>query len=88
MTLTVTSNDLGNTGTGGAQATKPVGNLRWRTAGAAPGTALTTSNVSIASSANGTGGAATIVSYDIVWAYATDTPGTYTIPVVFTAAAP
>jgi hypothetical protein len=76
------------TGTGGAQAAKPVGDLRWRTAGAAPGTALTTSNVSINSGASGTGGTATNVSYDIVWSYASDTPGTYTIPVVFTAAAP
>lgn len=76
------------TGTGGAQAAKPVGDLRWRTAGAAPGAALTTSDVSIASSANGTASTATAVSYDIVWSYASDTPGTYTVPVVFTAAAP
>lgn len=76
------------TGTGGARATKPVGDLRWRTAGAAPGTALTAGNVSINSGANGTGGTATNVSYDIVWSYASDTPGTYTIPVIFTAAAP
>ena len=76
------------TGTVGARVAKPVADLRWRTAGAAPGTALTTSNVSIASSASGTAGTATNVSYDIVWAYASDTPGTYTIPVIFTAAAP
>ncbi|MEO6067906.1 MAG: hypothetical protein ABJB33_07395 [Gemmatimonadota bacterium] len=87
-TLSIAGGAATWTGTGGAQAAKPVGNLRWRTAGAAPGTALTTSNVSIASSASGTGGTATAVSYDIVWAYASDTPGTYTIPVVFTAAAP
>jgi hypothetical protein len=76
------------TGTGGASATKAVGDLRWRTGGAAPGTALTTSNVAINSGANGTGGTATNVSYDIVWTYASDTPGTYTLPVVFTATAP
>ena len=76
------------TGTGGAQAAKPVGDLRWRTGGAAPGTALTTSNVSINSGASGTGGTPTNVSYDIVWSYASDTPGVYSIPVIFTAAAP
>lgn len=80
------------TGTGGAQASKAVGDLRWRTGGAAPGTALTTSNATINSGATGTSGGAsgqgTTVSYDIVWSYASDTPGTYTIPVIFTAAAP
>ena len=35
------------TGTGGAQASKSVGDLRWRVGGAAPGTALTTSNVAV-----------------------------------------
>lgn len=76
------------TGTGGASATKAVGDLHWSTSGPGAGTALTTSNATIASSATGSSGAATTVNYRIIWSYASDTPGTYTIPVIFTAAAP
>jgi hypothetical protein len=80
------------TGTGGASATKAVGDLHWSTSGPGAGTALTTSNATLASGASGTTGGASgqsfAIDYRILWSYSSDTPGTYTIPVIFTAAAP
>jgi hypothetical protein len=49
---------------------------------------MSTTAATIASSATGTAGSNTTVNYRIIWSYTTDTPGTYTIPVIFTAAAP
>jgi hypothetical protein len=74
----------------GGSGTKAVGDLRWRAGGAAPGTALTTSDVAVASTVVGTAvaGDAYALTYNIAWSYASDTPGTYTLPVVFTATAP
>lgn len=78
------------TGSGGASATKSVGDLRWRTGGAAPGAAMTTSDAAVATTVAGTTGLGTdyAITYNIAWSYASDTPGTYTLPVVFTATAP
>ena len=86
--LTIKGGAANWTGTGGASATKVVADLHWSITGPGAGTAMTTSAVSIASSATGTAGSNTTVNYRIIWSYATDTPGTYTIPVIFTAAAP
>jgi hypothetical protein len=72
----------------GARANKPVGDLEWSTSGGAPFTALTTSAASIASSASGTSGTTTTLSYRTLWNYTLDTPGTYSMDVVFTATAP
>src|SRR5437868_6326674 len=76
------------TGTGGASATKAVGDLHWATTGPGAGTAMTTTAATIASGVTGTASSVTTVNYRILWSYTTDTPGTYTLPVVFTAAAP
>lgn len=74
----------------GGSGSKAAGDLRWRTGGAAPGTALTTSDAAVGTSASGTTGLGTdyAITYNIAWSYASDTPGTYTLPVVFTATAP
>ncbi len=71
----------------GARANKPVGDLAWSVTGGAPFNALTTSATNIAS-AGGTSGTASTVSYRTAWDYTLDTPGTYTMDVVFTATAP
>jgi len=76
------------TGTGGARANKPVGDLLWGT-GPTPSTPLTTSAAAIvALTSTGTSGATSTVNYRINWGYTNDTPGTYTIPVVYTLTAP
>lgn len=74
----------------GGSGSKVAGDLRWRTGGAAPGTAMTTSDAVVGTSGSGTTAAGTnyAITYNIAWSYASDTPGTYTLPVVFTATAP
>jgi hypothetical protein len=72
----------------GARAAKPAGDLEWSTSGGAPFNALTTSNASIGTSASGTAGAVRTVSYRTLWDYTLDTPGTYSLDVVFTVTAP
>jgi hypothetical protein len=72
----------------GARANKPVGDLQWSTSGGAPFTALTTSAATIASGASGTSGSTYSISYRTLWDYTLDTPGTYSLDVVFTATAP
>jgi hypothetical protein len=75
------------TGTGGARANKPVGDLLWGTG--TPSTALTTTAAAIVPlTSTGTSGATSTVNYRITWGYTNDTPGTYTIPVVYTLTAP
>jgi len=78
------------TGSGGARANKPVGDLLWGTVSPAA-TALSTTDANIGSPSttgnNGSSPAAT-VNYRILWGYTDDTPGTYTIPVVFTLTSP
>jgi hypothetical protein len=72
----------------GARAAKPAGDLQWSTTGGAPFTALTTSNASIGTSASGTASSVSTVSYRTLWDYTLDTPGTYSLAVVFTVTAP
>jgi hypothetical protein len=71
----------------GARANKPVGDLAWSVSGGAPFTALSNTAASIAS-AGGTSGTTSTVSYRTSWNYTLDTPGTYSMDVVFTATAP
>jgi hypothetical protein len=72
----------------GARAAKPAGDLQWSTSGGAPFTALTTSNSSLGTSVSGTASAVQTVSYRTLWDYTLDTPGTYSLDVVFTVTAP
>jgi len=71
----------------GARANKPVGDLQWGTVVGGPFTAMTTTNATVA---NGTRGAANVTSmfYQVLWSWPNDTPGTYTLTVVFTATSP
>ena len=71
----------------GARANKPVGDLLWSTTGGASFNALTTGVTSIAS-AGGTASTAVPLSYRTMWDYTQDTPGTYSMDVVFTLSAP
>ncbi len=87
--LKVSSGAATWTGSGaGARANKPAGDLEWSASGGAPYTVLTTSPVGMATSASGTSGTTTTVSYRTLWDYTLDTPGTYSLDVVFTATAP
>lgn len=58
---------------GGSTYNKPVGNLSWSTAAAAPTTTLTTTLASVDS---GTGNK-TATNFNVAQAYANDMPGTY-----------
>ncbi len=71
----------------GARATKPVGDLKWGTAVGGPFTAMSTTNATIAT---GTRGSANVRSifYQVLWSWPNDTPGKYTLTVVFTATSP
>lgn len=76
------------TGTGGARLNKPVGDLLWGTVSPAA-TAMTAVDANVAApSLTGTSGATSNINYRILWGYANDTPGTYSIPVVFTLTSP
>lgn len=75
------------TGSGGARATKPVGDLLWATTSGGAYTAMTAVNVTVATGTRGVANVTTIF-YKQNWTWNLDTPGTYTLTVVFTATAP
>jgi hypothetical protein len=88
-TLSIKSNAANWSPSGvGARAAKPAGDLQWSTSGGAPFTALTTSNAGLSTSASGTASDISTVSYRTLWDYTLDTPGTYSLAVVFTVTAP
>ena len=88
-TLSIKGNAANWTPSGaGARAAKPAADLQFSTTGGAPFTALTTSNASIGTSASGTPSAVRTISYRTLWDYTLDTPGTYSLDVVFTVTAP
>lgn len=72
----------------GARASKPAGDLQWSSTGGSPFTALTASNAQLATSGTGTSGTTKTISYHTLWDYTLDTPGTYSLGVVFTLSAP
>jgi hypothetical protein len=76
------------TGSGvGARANKPAGDLAWGTGVGGPFTALTTISTTVAT---GTRGASNVRSmyYRVAWSWPLDTPGTYTLVVIYTATSP
>ena len=75
------------TGTGGARATKPAGDLLWSKTSGGSYTALTTTNVTVATGTRGSSNVTTLF-YKTNWAWNLDTPGTYTLTVIYTATAP
>ncbi|PYP17828.1 MAG: hypothetical protein DMD54_06545 [Gemmatimonadetes bacterium] len=88
-TLSVKSSAASWTPSGaGARVAKPAADLQWSTSGGAPFTALTTSNAGLGTSASGTASVVQTISYRTLWDYTLDTPGTYSLDVVFTVTAP
>ncbi|MEO6067911.1 MAG: hypothetical protein ABJB33_04450 [Gemmatimonadota bacterium] len=71
----------------GARTNKPVGDLAWGKLVGGPFIPMTTTNATVAT---GTRGASNVTSmfYQVAWSWPNDTPGTYTITVVFTATSP
>lgn len=76
-----------NTQTEPARTNKPASDLLWATALAGPYTPLTTTAVQFGSGA-ATASAGVNLFYRTTYAWALDTPGQYSIQIVFTAAAP
>jgi hypothetical protein len=76
-----------DTGTELAWKTKPASDLRWATSIAGVYTGMTTTSATIASG-NATAGTAVTLFYRTLYAWANDTPGNYSIQVVFTIVAP
>ena len=70
-----------------ARATKPAADLTWSTSSGGTFTSLTTSPVTVQSSA-ATAGATVNLFYRTNYAWGLDTPGNYALTVVFTLAAP
>lgn len=76
---------------GGANIAKAAGDLQWSVTGGAPFTLLTLLNVpAAAGTAGGSGAPGHSVSftYHTLWSFLTDTPGTYTLTIVYTLSAP
>lgn len=72
----------------GANASKAVGDLLWATTSGGTYTGLTTSPATFSSAATGNSGVAQPVFYKTLWSYANDTPGDYSLVVVYTLSAP
>lgn len=72
----------------GGSGTKVVADLLWGNTGPPAGTVMTTSPAVVSTSATGTASDAQTIDYRINWSYLTDTPGTYSMPVIFTLTAP
>lgn len=72
--------------TGPVGTTKSVGDLRWRTSGGGPGTALSGTAADVIASGKGT--RAVTVTWNTFWALATDEPGAYSLATTFTLVAP
>ncbi len=82
-TLTV----QGGTWTGSGNNSKAVGDLGWTITGGPGYTAMTTSAVSVTTGA-ATAATTVTIGYRTAWSLTTDTPGTYTMGLTYTIAAP
>jgi hypothetical protein len=71
------------TGSSGA-AGKAAADLAWSLNASTAFAGLTTTGATIASNSTGSSGGPYTVYYRVKWLYASDVPGTYTLPVVFT----
>ena len=87
-TLKVSANAATWTAANGANASKAAGDLQWATSSGGTYTSLTTSPVTFNSAAGGNAGTAQPVFYKTLWSYANDTPGDYSLVVVYTLSAP
>jgi hypothetical protein len=87
-TLKVSANAAAWTAANGARAGKPAGDLLWATSSGGAYSAFTTTPATFTSMASGTGNASQQMYYRTLWSYAADTPGDYSLVVVFTLSAP
>ncbi len=71
----------------GANAAKAASDLQWATAVGGPYTGASTSPATFLSG-SGTGNASQAVFYKTLWSYGSDTPGDYSLVVVYTLSAP
>ena len=78
------------TGSGAlARSNKPAGDLWWSRTGGAPWTALSTTPGNVYGTAQSAGGnQQTTFTYHTLWGWTVDTPGDYSLVVVYTATAP
>ena len=72
--------------TGPVGTTKSVGDLRWRTSGGGPGTAVSGTAADVIASGKGSRNAT--ITWNTYWALATDEPGAYSLATTFTLVAP
>jgi hypothetical protein len=75
------------TAANGANAAKAAGDLQWATTSGGSYSGLTTSPASVLTG-TGTAGTAQSIFYKALWSYANDTPGDYSLVVVYTLTAP
>jgi hypothetical protein len=76
------------TGSEPVRANKPASDLQWALASGGPFTDMTTTGVSIGTSASATAGTSRTIYYQTKYAWTLDTPGNYSLPVVFTITSP
>ena len=87
-TLKVNASGATWTAAGGAQPAKAAADLLWSTTSGGAYTSLSTTPATFASAASGSAGSAQSVFYKTLWSYANDTPGDYSLVVVYTLSAP
>lgn len=71
-----------------ARANKPAGDLTWSTSSGGPFVALSTTPVTVASGSATAGATAASLFYRTLYSWALDTPGDYSLQIVFTLTAP
>jgi hypothetical protein len=87
-TLKISANATTWTAANGARAGKPAADLLWSTSSGGTYTGFSTTPATFFSGATGTGNASSQIYYRTLWAYSADTPGDYSLVVVFTLSAP
>ena len=86
-TLKLSANAALWTAANGAQASKAAGDLQWALTSGGSYTGLSTTPATLITG-NGTSGTAQAVFHKTLWSYAADTPGDYSLVVVYTLSAP
>jgi len=86
-TLKISANAGNWTAANGANASKAAGDLQWAKTSGGSYTSLSTSPASLLA-ASGTGNTSQQVYYKTLWSYSSDTPGDYSLVVVYTLSAP
>lgn len=87
-TLKISASAATWTAASGARAGKPAADLLWSTTSGGTYTGLTTSPVTFGTAATGNAGLAQPAFYKTLWSYSNDTPGDYSLAVVYTLSAP